>query len=984
MSSNKFPGARHSAIARMSATALVSAAVSLAGGRVRAADETAPAAGADLAQIVITGSIIQSPNQVSPSPIVITSAEDLRHSGQVSIESTLNQLPQFSPAGTAATGGQGTGAHATLDLHGLGSNRNLILLDGRRLPLADIFGDVDVNIIPDSILSGVQTITGGASAVYGSDAMSGVVNFITLKNFEGLVTDLQYGNSMKEDYGQFAGSTAFGTKFAADQGHALLSLGYTHRQALYGSERGFFDYVTPSSFIGQGTFVPSPTNLPSQATVNTLFAGYGVATPVANTLNLGFNDNGTLFTQTGARNYLGPTTNGYAIIGGNVRMPVGPQTIVLNPLNRKSIFSKFDYEITPAVTAYGQVLYVNSDVFTSSGKSLTQFGTLTTIPVTNPLIPKDLATLLASRPNPAAPFTWNGRYVGIPAKSWDEQYDTAQYLAGLKGSLPVKDWTWDVFASYDTTDHLQSNQHAVLKSQVQSLLNAPDGGNSLCAGGFDPFGVNGSTNISAACQAYMTTTAHSTEHLTQTNIQGALQGALLRLPAGDLSAALLADFRRNTYSYSPDANLAAQNIEAVIASAPSQGAIGVKEVAGQLDIPLLADLPLAKKLALGAAFRHSDYTTSGAVNTFEGDLKWSPVQSLLVRGSYQRAVRAPNIGELFSAASGSQIAFGTPPASIGDPCDIRSPARTGANGAAVRALCLAQGIPVAVIDSYTFPTTATAGLSSGNSKLQPETANTYNVGFSWTSRAAAAWLSDFGVSVDYYNIDIRKVISIVPGLTALSKCYNLDGSNPAWSPANPFCQLLQRDPNGLLQVINTPYLNLGGLETDGVDIQTHWGVSLSDLGLGASSGRIFATSGLGWLHGYSIQTLPGSPFQNYAGTNTIASGLTSSTFPKWKAVTTLGYGFGGATVSVRWRYQDAMKDVTAVTTPKTPGVGVPAYNLVDVLGTWSINKQWEVRAGITNAGNHGPVYVSSSQTSTDPSVFDVVGRAYYVGVRLTM
>src|SRR6185312_986840 len=220
----------------------------------------------------------------------------------------------------------------------------------------------------------------------------------------------------------------------------------------------------------------------------------------------------------------------------------------------------------------------------------------------------------------------------------------------------------------------------------------------------------------------------------------------------------------------------------------------------------------ARKLSLGAAIRHSDYTTSGSVNTYEGDLKWSPVQSLLVRGSYQRAVRAPNIGELFSAASGSQIAFGTPPASLGDPCDVRSSARTGPSGAAVRALCLAQGVPAAVIDSYTFPTTATAGLSSGNPKLDPETADTYNVGFSWTSRATAPLLADLGVSVDYYNIDIKKVISVVPGLTALSKCYNLDGSNPTYSPTNQFCQLLQRDSSGLLQVINTPYLNLGGLK----------------------------------------------------------------------------------------------------------------------------------------------------------------------------
>jgi len=952
---------------------------------VKAAEGADAAADEKLAEVVVTGSLISDPNRTSSSPIVITTAQDLQQSGTVSIESALNQLPQFAPAGTAANGGQGTGGHATVNLHGLGSNRNLVLLDGRRLPLADIFGDVDINFIPESILSSVQTITGGASAVYGSDAMSGVVNFVTLSHFEGMTTDLQYGNSIKDDFGQFSGSTAFGTKFADDTGHALLSLGYTHREGLSGAQRAFFNLVTPSSFIGQGTFVPSPTNLPSQAAVNALFSGYGAATPVRNTLNLGFNDNGTLFTQTGAKNYLGPTTNGYAILAGNVRMPVGPQTIIENPLQRKSVFSKVDYALAPQVTVYGQVLYVDSDVFTSSGRSLTQFGTLTTIPVTNPFIPADLGALLATRPNPNAPFTWNGRYVGLSVKSWDEQYTTAQYLAGLRGSLPLKDWTWDVFASYDTTDHLQSNQNAVLKSQVQNLLNAPDGGNSICAGGFDPFGLIHSTAISPACQNYMTTTAHSTERLTQTNLQGLVQAALFSLPAGDVLAALLADHRRSTYSYHPDSQLAAQNIEAVIASQPSKGAIGVTEVAGQVDIPLLRDLPLAKKLSLGAAFRHSSYDTSGGVNTYEGDLRWSPVPSFLVRGGYQRAVRAPNIGELFAADSGSQIAFGTPPAAVGDPCDIRSSARTGANGANVRALCLAQGIPAAVIDSYTFPTTATAGDTRGNPNLQPETANTYNFGFSWTSAAASPLLAGLSASVDYYKISISEVISVVPGLTALSKCYNLDGSNPSYAVTNEFCQLLSRDANGLLQVIRTPYLNLGGLKTDGLDIQLGWKVALADLGLGHSSGRVFVNSGIGYLHAYSVQTLPGTLFQDFSGTNTIAANYNlSASFPKWKTITTLGYGLGAATGSVRWRYQTAMKDVTAVTTPANPGVGVNAYSLFDVFGSYDINKQWQIRAGVTNAGNHGPMLVSSSQTSTDPSVFDVVGRSYYVGVHVTL
>jgi outer membrane receptor protein involved in Fe transport len=953
---------------------------------VPAADQSGKAASADaLEEITVTGSLIADPNHQSASPIVITTAADLQQTGQVTIESALNQLPMFAPTGTSANGGQGAGGHATLNLHGLGSNRNLVLLDGRRLPPTDITGDVDINLIPESILSGIETITGGASAVYGSDAISGVVNFITIKNFEGVSGDVQYGNSERGDLGQTAVSLAFGAKFADDKGHLLVSVGDTHREALLGNQRGFYDFVTPSSFIGQSTFVPSANNLPSQAAVNNLFHGYGVTNPVSNTLNLGFNNNGSLFAQTGARNYQGPTTGDFAILGGNVRMPVGPQTVIENPLERKSIFSKVDYDISPSVTAYGQFLYVDSDVQTSSGHSLTQFGTLTTIPVTNPFIPADLHSLLASRPNPNAPFMWNSRYVGIANKAWDEDYKTSQFLAGLRGTLPFKNWTWDIYADYDNTDHLQSNSNAVLKSQVQNLLNAPDGGNSICAGGFNPFGLANSTNLSSACQGYMSTTAKSTESLTELDIQGVAQGSLFALPAGDVVMALLGDHRRNTYVYSPDSQLAAQNIEAVVASAPASGAIGVNEVAVQFDFPILADAPFARKLDVDAAFRHSDYTTSGGVNSYEGDIKWTPVEGFLVRGGYQRAVRAPNIGELFGAASGSQVAFGTPPASVGDPCDIRSPARTRANGTNVRALCIAQGIPVSLIDTYEFPTTATEGLTQGNTALKPETANTFNFGFSWKSNAESPLLSGITASIDYYNIKITDVISVVPGLTALSKCYNLDGSNPTYSQANQFCGLLQRDSNGMLQIINTPYFNLGGLKTDGVDLQFGWNAALAEMGLSSIPGKLSIDTGIGFSPQYAVQTLPGTTFANFAGTNTIApTSTTAGSFPRWKGLTTFGYHVGGADIALRWRVQSAMEDVTFVTTPKTPGIGVGAYNLFDLFASYAVDNTWSVRAGVTNLMNHGPVFVASSQTNTDPGEFDVVGRSFFVGVHMKL
>ena len=929
----------------------------------------ATAASGQLEDVVVTGSLISSPNYVAASPIVTMSAEDLKASGQVNVEATLDQLPDFSPAGTAATGGQGTGGHATLNLHGLGSQRNLVLLDGRRLPFADISGDVDINFIPQAILSGVDVITGGASAVYGSDAMSGVVNFKTLSQFEGLKADVQYGNSFKSDYTTVSSSLTAGTSFAGGKGHALLSLSYTYREGLSGAKRSFYQFVTPSGYIGQGLYVPSAANLPSQAAVNTLFAGYGVAKTIPNSGNFGFNDDGTLFQQNGAANYKGPTTNGYAVLGGNVRMPVGPQTDIVNPLDQRSAFGKFDYKVTPNITAYGQALFVDSDVYTTSGGSLTQFA-VPTIPATNPFIPHDLATLLASRPTPNAPFTWNARYVGVPHKAWDEHYFVSQIIGGARGDFSFRDWTWDAYASYATTDHLQSNYNAVLASNVQTLLNAPDGGASICAGGFNPFGLVHSTNLSQACQNYITTTAHSTEHISQTVVQGKAQGSLFSLPAGDVELALVTDYRRDTYKYSPDSQLAAGNIEAVISSQPAQGAIGVTEVAGQLDVPLLANVALAHKLDVGAAYRYSDYTTSGGTSTYEGNVKWWPFESLLLRGSYQRAIRAPNIGELYSAAAGGQTAFGTPPGG-GEPCDSRL-----TRSAQLQALCVATGVPAGIIGSYIFPTTAAASLTSGNPNLTPEKANTYNLGFAYNPDFSSPLFSDLSLSLDYYNIAIKNVISVVPGTTALSKCYNLDGSNPSYSASNYFCSLISRDPsNGQLVQIRTPYENLGGLKTDGIDLQVNWSAGLGAFGLDDEDGRVFADTGIGYTRAYSVETLPNTSYQNYIGTNTIGA-----PHPIWKALTTIGYDFGVGTVSLRWHYLDAMKDISAVTNPAHAAVGVPAYNLFDLIGTYDVGHDWVLRAGITNMFNKGIPLVASSQTSTDPATYDVVGRSYYLGL----
>ncbi|WP_245652466.1 TonB-dependent receptor domain-containing protein [Novosphingobium capsulatum] len=975
-----------SASALSVAVALATPALAQAAPQANAAPDTAPAAEAaqpDVKEIVVTGSLIQRPNNTAVSPIVSVSNEAIKASGNVNLQDALNQFPGFTPAGNSGTGGQGTGGRASVNLHGLGPNRNLVLLDGKRLPLSDISGTVDTNIIPESIIGGVDVITGGASAVYGSDAMSGVVNFKTLRSFDGVKADVQNSLSEKGDAYKFSGSIAFGSSFAQDRGHVIAAFSYTDQDPINGKARSFFSDKTPSSYIGTGTFVPNATNAPNAAVVQSVFAGYGVTSTINPLLNLGFNNDGSLFVQTGAVNYKGLTNSGgYALVGGNVRMPVGQQVDFMNGLKRKTAFIKADYDLTPNLTLYGQFLFVDLNVHTASGNTLTQFGQLTTIPVTNPFIPQDLRTVLASRPNPTANFLWNGRYVGLPYKSWDEDYTVQQYMAGLKGNI-APGWTFDVYASYDQSVHNQTMHNAVVKSRVQNLLSAADGGNSLCQGGFNPFGDANMRSVSAACAAYMTKDAFSAERLGQTQFQGQINGKLFDLGAGPAQIALVAGYRKNTYNYRPDSDLQAQNLEAVTASQPASGRISVKELAGQIDIPLVADKPFIRELGIGAAARVSNYSVSGTVTSYEADMRWRPTDTIMLRGGYQRAVRAPNIGELFSPQQGTQLVIGTPPGSLGDPCDYRSTARTGANGAQVAALCVAQGVPQAAIGSYSFPTTATGQLVSGNIGLRPEHADTFNAGVVFNAPRGGGLFGDFSFSVDYYNISIKNVISTVPGLTVLSKCYNLDGSNPGYAASNPYCALIQRDSNGQLVNVATPYLNLGSLKTDGVEAQVNWATPAPFLG---RTGKIYTTTTVGWLHAYKVQLLPGAAEMNYTNISNGAANPSSvppRATPRWKALTTLGYRSDNMGIGLRWRFQSAMQDVSSVLTPNNTQVGIAAYNLYDLFGNVKVGKMFELRAGINNLLNAKLPYVASSQNGTDVALYDPIGRSFYIGARVS-
>jgi iron complex outermembrane recepter protein len=940
----------------------------------QAAQQAASPPEESLEELVVTGSRISRQDYSSTSPIVTFGEAAISQSGTVNIENALNQLPQFVQGQTQSTiGAVALAGRASLNLRGLGETRNLVLLDGRRLPLSNANAVVDVNLIPQFILEGVETITGGASAVYGSDAMSGVVNFKSKRRLEGVQVDVRSGISDRGD----ADTTDVGITagFAIDEGrgHVLLSAGYTDRDVLYGRDREFYQLGVLSSFIANGTYVPSPTNLPSQATVNAVFANYGVAPgAVLSSRSLGVNDNGTLFGQIGAINYQGETTGYFSTIGANVRQPVTYQEFIVNPMERKSFFGKFDYDVTDNIEAYGQFLYNRTTATGQVGWTPTLY-VVPTVPVTNPFIPADLRAILASRPNPTADFTINQRFMGLEARAFPSDFTVGQYIFGLRGALPFKDWTWDVYGSYDSTDLVETQDKAILNSRMRNLLYAADGGASICAGGFNPFGFANSTRVSPACREYLEAETHDYTQLTQTIFEASIKGSLFALPAGDVKFAFTLDTRENEFEFDPDPARENLDIIGTLQTYPAEGSTDVKEAALELLIPLLRDQPFAHSMELNVGFRVSDYDVSGRVETYKADGIWEPFRGFSFRGGYEHAIRAPNIGELYNRL-GAQAQIGTPPGQ-GDPCDVRSSARSGANAAAIRALCVATGVPTQIADTYQYTTVAIGVINSGNTALTPEEADTITFGAVFRPQFDSPLFSDVSLSIDYYDIDISDVIGPVSGGTALSKCYNLDGSNPSYDVANVYCQIIQRNATtGGVDIIATPYFNLGGLRTSGIDAQVDWQFPLGP-------GNLDVNLVANYTNSYEVQLLEGSAWQEFAGTidGTQNGGIP---LPDWKSLLSLTYRLTDFEGGIRWRHLPSMDDVTAVTRPASPAAGVPAYDVFDATVAYRLNDGILVRGGVNNIADEEPPIVGGTIGQTQPGTYDIIGRYYYLGLQL--
>ncbi|MBU2362705.1 MAG: TonB-dependent receptor [Alphaproteobacteria bacterium] len=943
---------------------------------------------ADVQEVVVTGSRIARTDYVAESPIVTVGAAAVEARGPATLESTFNQMPQFAASNANSGSSPARQGRNNANLRGLGIQRTLVLLDGRRMQPSDALGAIDLNSITPALIENVEVITGGASAVYGSDAIAGVVNFKLKKNFSGVELDAQYGVTDRNDAGAVSISATIGGNFDEGRGNMVASVTYYDRNPTFRASRPFFERSGIASALQGGAIVSNASNLPTQAALNGVFSRYGSTSPAARNASFGVNADGTIFTTAAPiLNLRYPEGEPYITEEGRVGFPLGNTLPLQTPIERYTAFVRGSYDLTENVEAYLQFNYMTYDsAYSRPGWSAGSTAPLALIPITNPFIPADLRPILASRPNPGAPvnFTFSTSRIGRTAYQFN--YDLMESLVGLKGKAPILDWTWDVYGSYGQTDASETTSGWVNVQAFNTLVNAADGGASICPGGFNPFLAQSleTTPGQEACFNYLNRTLHEDTKFTQQIVEGSLQGGLFDLPAGRARFAVGASYRRATYDYAPPDARVRSEVWPVQATGPSDGSYNVKEVFAELYLPLLRDLMLVDELNVDVAYRRSDYNLVGAVDTYKASVDWAIAQGFRFRGGYQRAIRAPSLGELYAPPERSSAALGSTVSGAGDPCDVGGRLRNPAlnpNAARVRALCIAQGVSPSIIDIYRFASSSVSGVASGNLDLKEETADTWTAGLVWQSRFEQPLLRRLSASLDFYDIKVKDAIGVITSSVGLTRCFNADGqSNANYDPTNYFCQLTTRNTNGGIETQVQPTLNLAAYEVSGLDFQTDWGFDLEDAGLGDRGGLTFNLVVSRLLH-YKIQNLEGAPFLDYAGTignAQIDAGAIG--FPDWKVAASATYAYGPATATLSYRWYDSMTHASDVGIANGTQPGVKDRQYVDLTGSWRLDKKTIFRAGVLNLFDVAPP-VWTGAGATDLGLYDLLQRRYFVGVK---
>ena len=929
-------------------------------------------------EVVITGSRIARTDLTSASPVSVVNQEEFKLSGAVNVESVLNTLPQVVPGTTGFSNNPGGGV-ATLNLRGIGETRNIVLVNGRRYMFYDTSQIVDLNTIPAFLISNVETVTGGASAVYGSDAIAGVTNFKLRTDVQGIEVGSQYSITEEGDGRRWDTYVAIGSDFSEGRGHITAYGEYYNRDAIYQGSRSFSRVALGDSgtslvplgspSVPNGRFYVNPGNF--------CVGGTGAACT-----------GGTSFRR-GSGSLSANTTLGQYYTGANSSRPFttadyynyAPDNFLQVPQERWLAGAYANYEINEHFNPYMELSFVNNRV--DNELAATPISGTFGIATNNPYLSTtdaasiaaidaqeaaiDAALIAAGRPaqfnNPGVVnVSLASRTNAISSRRQLDDRNAYRLLIGSTGEI-VKGITYDAFYSYARTRNGQIQYGNISRSAF---------GAELLANRLNIFGPGLITPQQA--QAISITTQNTDISELQV-AQASISGNLFDLGLGGdpVAFALGGEYRSVSSQFIPDQALSSGDVVGFNGGDPTAGGYNVKEVFGELRVPLLGDRPFFHMLELHGAGRYSDYSLGavGGVWTYSGDVLWSPVRDITFRGSYSRAVRAPNVAELFGGQSN-----GFPGAT--DPC-----ASSGAqNNSALVALCTATGVPAGAVGSGASlqPASQIEGLFGGNPNLQEEVSDTYTFGAVFSP----SFLPGFHLTADYFNIKVDNAITSLGGGVGgiLNLCYNV-----IQDASSIYCQAIARNPDGTIQnpsFVTATNANAASLKTSGIDLQADYTQRLS-FGIFGEESKVNAFFQGTWTEKNNFAPVAGQePYYCAGNFGVNYCGIPQSTF-KWTSRISLIDG--PVTSSLRWRHLSGVRADSIENEDVDPAeLAVPrlrAKDYLDLAFSIDLADQYNLSFGVNNIGDVKPQLIGSDQqqANTYPGVYDVLGRDYYVAVR---
>ena len=963
-------------------------------------------------EVVVTGTRIKRKDLNTPAPVTVISEQQIAASGKMSLGDFLQTLPeQAGGANTAINNGGDTSTQVSL--RNLGSQRTLVLVDGKRfitgVPGGGELSDpgVDLNAIPAGAVERIEVLKDGASAVYGSDAIAGVVNIITRKRMNGVEFRLNGSESGYHDAGVVDFNVLAGTSH--DKGGFILGGGYYKQGAIFAADRSWaaqaltYDYATGQAFPGGSSRIPSgraqvdltnpECNTP---TCNALrAAGYSGATgqylpatttpdPVGSplacvppaTLSA---DKMSCVGGTGWRKYIG---------GGTPNDTYNFQAVnyLVTPSERYSLYGNGDYQINDYLRAYLHGTWVN------------RHGS-------NMLAPEPLDTgsygIVYSAANAYNPFGIDlldarRRLVEASGRTQEFNLSTFHSFAGFDGTLPkelgpLASWSYDLFFGYARNDEIQTTNGSLNTSLVAQALGPSNAAGTQCLtapGGavipnctpanlFNP----GNTPLTPAMLSSMGVfTGINNGGNSMTMLGASLSGELVKLWAENpMALAVGYEHRYETgfFTYNP---IAVAGLDSDYNGNNTHGSYSVGEVYGELNIPILSNMPLAESLEAVAAFRYSDYSTFGGNTTYKFGARYSPVRDITLRGTASTGFRAPGLTSLYSPATGGDAEAAT------DPC-----AGPGIDPAsALGQQCAANlkrggGGAVAVNNGNTD--TQILSTFGGNPNLKPEKATIYTMGLVYEP----SYLQGLSLTVDFYNIGITDDIASIGTPNILAGCYPGAGK----TPNQAYCDLVSRGPNGQISGQNGVIdilQNVGTTTTDGIDV----------------AARYYLHSGIG-LWGFLAdanflllydQRLPDGTLVHGKGNFDLgAAGIVNGALPDYKFNLGVNWANKGWMANAVGHYISGFKECadstgessgsgqcyknyTAPDGTPYPAHNVPFYQTYDLNLGYTVPYSWGstgLTLGIKNMFNTKPppVYNTQFQTNSDAYTYDFVGRDFY-------